>query len=854
VSTPAESNTTEPYWSRSAASLLEHLQTSGGGLSVEEAGRRLAAHGPNLLETREEVTPVGLFLRQFRSPIMLILLFATGISAVTREWVDAVIILLVLLGSALLSFAQEYNANNAAAKLRAQVNIKATVLRGGEKRAIPADEVVPGDVTLLSAGSLVPADGVLLQAVDLFVNQAVLTGETFPVEKTPGVVAADASLAERTNCVFMGTSVRSGTGQALIVETGKTTAFGQLAGRLALRPPETEFERGIRHFGTMLTQVMTLLVFIVFAVNVYFDKPVLDALLFSLALAVGLTPELLPAIISINLSKGSQTMATNGVIVRRLESIENLGSMDVLCTDKTGTLTKGVVQLDEAFDADGNPADGVLRLAYLNAYLQTGLANPLDEAIISRAIAAGIDISSWSKADEIPYDFVRKRLSVAARQADRVVIVTKGALENILAVCTRVEQGNDTVNLDQPRLAEIRTRYATWSEQGFRVLGLATRELPRCLEGSDSAKCTRADEREMVFVGFLLFFDPPKPGIQETIAALAERGVRLKIITGDNKLVALHTATAVSMQVTGVLTGKELDDLGDEALWQAADRTNLFAEVDPNQKERVILALKKRGHVVGYLGDGINDAPALHAADVGISVDTAVDVAKEAADFVLLQQDLGVLRRGVELGRTTFANTLKYVFVTTSANFGNMFSMAGASLFLPFLPMLPLQILLTNFITDFPAMAIAGDTVDAEMVETPQRWNTRFIRNFMITFGAVSSVFDYLTFGVLLWVIKASPDQFRTGWFLESVLTELLIMLVIRTRKPFYLSRPSRYLFIGTASVALVTLILPFSPLRGVLGFTPLPATLLVAITAITVLYIVATELTKRFFYRRIPL
>jgi Mg2+-importing ATPase len=854
IPVPAQSNHNAPYWSRPAASLLEELKSSADGLGVEEADRRLEMHGPNLLEAREQVTALSLFLNQFKSPIMLILLFATVVSAVTREWVDAVIILLVLLGSAVLSFTQEYNANNAAAKLRAQVTIKATALRGGEKQAIPADQMVPGDVILLSAGSLVPADGVLLEGVDLFVNQAVLTGETFPVEKVPGVVLAGAGLAERTNCVFMGTNIRSGTGRALIVETGKATAFGQIAGRLTLRPPETEFERGIRHFGTMLTQVMMLLVFIVFAVNVYFDKPVLDALLFSLALAVGLTPELLPAIISINLSKGSQTMAANGVIVRRLESIENLGSMNVLCTDKTGTLTEGVVQLDGALDVDGNPSDQVLRLAYLNAQLQTGLANPLDEAVVARAREAGIDIRASSKVDEVPYDFVRKRLSVAVHEGDSLLIITKGALENVLAVCTQVQQGSDAVHLDQARLAEIHARHATWSEQGFRVLGLATKPQAHCHEGSDPAPCTRADEREMVFLGFLLFFDPPKPGTQETIASLAERGVHLKIITGDNKLVALHTAAAVGMQVTGVLTGADLDELGDEALWQAADRANLFAEVDPNQKERVILALKKRGHVVGYLGDGINDAPALHAADVGISVDTAVDVAKEAADFVLLQRDLGVLRRGIELGRTTFANTLKYVFVTTSANFGNMFSMAGASLFLPFLPMLPLQILLTNFITDFPAMAIAGDAVDAEMVERPRRWNTRFIRDFMITFGAVSSVFDYLTFGVLLWVVKASQDQFRTGWFLESVLTELLIMLVIRTRKPFFHSRPGRYLLIGTVTVALVTIVLPFCPLNSLLGFTSLPPGLLAILAGITGLYIVATELVKLLFYRHMTL
>jgi Mg2+-importing ATPase len=844
----------DSYWSQPTADLLEKLRATADGLTTADAGQRLQQVGPNLLQVKERATPLGLFLSQLKSPIILILLFATTVSAVVGDWVDAVIILLIVLGSAALSFTQEYSASNAAERLRAQVTVKASALRDGKVQSIPAGELVPGDMVLLSAGSLVPADGVLLESSDLYVNQAVLTGETFPVEKRPGAVPIGAGLAGRTNCVFMGTNVRSGSGRALVVETGTATAFGQVAARLTLRPPETDFERGIRRFGTMLTEMMLILVFIVFAINVYYKKPVLDALLFSVALAVGLTPQLLPAIISINLSKGSQTMAANGVIVRRLESIENLGSMDVLCTDKTGTLTQGVVKLDGALDPNGEPSEHVLRLATLNASLQTGLANPLDEAVVASASSAGIDISSWSKVGEIPYDFVRKRLSVAAQESDSPLMITKGALESVLAICTQVQQGSGTALLDSGRLEDVRKRFASWSGEGYRVLGVAMKPLAGCQEGADPTSCTHADEGDMVFVGFLLFFDPAKPGVEETITALAERGVQLKIITGDNKLVAMHTAAAVGMQVTGVLTGSELNNLRDEALWQAAEKTNLFAEVDPNQKERIILAVQKTGHVVGYMGDGINDAPALHTADVGISVDTAVDVAKEAADFVLLEHDLGVLRRGVELGRSTFANTLKYVFVTTSANFGNMFSMAGASLFLPFLPMLPLQILLTNFLTDFPAMAIAGDSVDREMVERPRRWNIRFIRDFMVTFGAVSSVFDYLTFGVLLWVVKASQDQFRTGWFLESVLTELLIMLVIRTRKPFFRSKPGRYLLIGTAMIAIVTLMLPYAPLNKLLGFTPVSPSLLGILGGITVLYIAATEVAKRGFYRRVQL
>jgi Mg2+-importing ATPase len=835
------------YWSLPVERLTAALRSTADGLSLDDARQRLQEFGLNVLKTRERVTALGLFLNQFKSPIILILLFATGVSAILQEWVDALIVLIIVLGSAVLSFVQEYNANHAAERLRSRLTLKATVLRGSQPRSIPAEEVVPGDVVLLSAGSLIPADGVLLEARDFYVNQAVLTGETFPVMKQVSPVPARAGLAERTNCVFMGTNVRSGSARVLIVQTGMTTAFGQIADRLTLRPPETEFERGIRRFGYLLTEVMLVLVLIVFAVNVFFRKPILDSLLFSVALAVGLTPQLLPAIISINLSKGSQAMAANGVLVRRLESIENFGSMDVLCTDKTGTLTEGVVRLDGALDAQGHPSDEVFRYAYLNAHLQTGLANPLDEAILAQAT---LDVSDVSKVDEVPYDFVRKRLSVVVVGAQHAapLLITKGALDNVLAVCSQVHKEHATIPLDDAYRDQIQQRFAEWSGQGFRVLGVATKQMP------PQPSYTRGDEHDLTFAGFVLFFDPPKPGVQETIADLAKLGVQLKIITGDNHLVALHTAETVGLPISGMVTGAELNNLGDEALWHAAERANLFVEVDPNQKERLILALQKMGHVVGYMGDGINDAPALHAADVGISVDQAVDVAKEAADFVLLQRDLAVLHQGIMLGRNTFANTLKYVFVTTSANFGNMFSMAGASLFLPFLPMLPMQILLTNFLTDFPAMAIAGDSVDLEMIETPRRWNIHFIRSFMVTFGLVSSAFDYLTFGTLLWIVHAKTDEFRTGWFLESVLTELLILLVIRTQKPFFRSMPGKYLLAAVLIVAGVTAALPYSPLNKILGFIPLSVPLLLTLGSITVLYVLTSEVAKKVFYKHVHL
>jgi Mg2+-importing ATPase len=839
------SRKSNPYWGEPPDGLLASLQSTAAGLSSIQAQQRLAAVGPNTLRAHHRTTAPGLFINQFKNPIVLILLFATAVSAVVREWIDAVIILLIVLGSAALSFIQEYNANHAAEKLRAQLTLKTTVLRDGQPQTIPAEEIVPGDIVTLSAGSLIPADGVLLEARDFYVNQAVLTGETFPVEKRPGPVANQASLAERVNCVFMGTNVRSGSASALIAETGTATAFGQIADRLTLRPPETEFERGIRHCGYLLTQVMLILVLIVFAVNVFFHKPVLDSLLFSVALAVGLTPQLLPAIISVNLSKGSQRMAANGVLVRRLEAIENFGSMDILCTDKTGTLTVGVVHLDGALDIQGEPSAEVFRYAYLNAKLQTGLTNPLDEAILSHDAP---DTSGVHKIDEIPYDFVRKRLSIVIQESGQTIplVISKGALDNMLAVCSSIPVHGTTRPLADDDRAQIQRRFSEWSGQGFRVLGIATRQMAR------QPTYTYADERDMTFLGFLLFFDPPKPGVLETIAGLAELGVGLKIITGDNRLVAIHTAQAIGLHVSAVVTGTELNDLHDEALWHSAERANLFAEVDPNQKERIILALQKMGHVVGYMGDGINDAPALHAADVGISVDQAVDVAKEAADFVLLKRDLAVLSQGISLGRTTFANTLKYVFITTSANFGNMFSMAGASLFLPFLPMLPLQILLTNFLTDFPALAIASDYVDREMVEQPHRWDIGFIRDFMITFGLVSSVFDYLTFAVLLWVLHSSESAFQTGWFLESVLTELLILLVIRTQRPFFRSKPGAALLFAVLAIAAITIVLPFSSLQAILGFAHLPVGLVLSLAGITLLYLLSSELAKRLFYARI--
>lgn len=838
---------TAAYWNTPPEQLLTELHSAPNGLSQDDAERRLKQFGPNSIHEGSQVTAFGLFLSQFKSPLVLILVFAALISAIAGEWPDAVIVLAVVLGSTTLGFVQEYRASGAIEKLRSKVMIKSSVVRDGQSSEVLSKDVVPGDVVLLSAGSLIPADGVVLEANDLFVNQAVLTGEVFPVEKKPGTVEANASLMERINCVFMGTSVRSGTARVLIVQTAKTTVFGQIAERLKLRPPETEFERGVQRFGYLLTRVMLVMVVVVLAVNILRAKPALDSLLFALALAVGLTPELLPAIISITLAHGAQRMAKRGVIVRRLNAIENFGSMDVLCTDKTGTLTEGVVLLKDAIGAQGQPSAAVLRLAYLNAHHQTGLSNPLDEAINIYGRDAGVDIRGEQKIDEIPYDFIRKRLSIiVADQHGTRTLIVKGALANVLEVCNSVLDADTVRPLDDVNQREILERYGQWSSQGFRVLGIATKPVDARTESY-----SREDENALQFAGFLLFFDPPKADVAQTIVDLRKRGVQLKIITGDNQLVARHVAEAVNLPDGGLLTGSDLNGMGDEALWHSAERTSIFAEVDPNQKERIILALQKTGHVVGYMGDGINDAPALHAADVGISVNTAVDVAKDAADLVLLEHDLDILREGIEEGRRTFANTLKYILTTISANFGNMFSMAAATLFLPFLPLLASQILLNNFLSDIPGTTIAGDNVDPEWVAEPRRWDNKFISRYMVLFGLVSSIFDFLTFGILLFLFRTTEEEFRTGWFIESLLTELVIALVVRTRRVFFRSRPGTLLLASTFVVIGVTLVLPYLPFNSLFGFVPLPAPLMLMLIGLTILYVVVAEFAKKYFYAR---
>ena len=824
----------EPWFSIPPQRIFETLHSGLAGLTTAEATRRLDEYGRNELHERKELSPLDVFAAQFKNPLLLILVFAAIVAGFTGEWADAIIVTVIILASALLGYVREYRAATAAAALRSRIRTRADVLRDGAARMVPTEEVVPGDIILLAAGSIVPADCIVLESTDCFVSEAVLTGESFPVEKTAEILPAATPLAKRTNSVYLGTNVRSGTARCIVVQTGRTTEFGRIEHRLALRPPETEFDRSMRRFGSFLSMAMFVMTLIVFVIDIMLGRPVVDTLLFSVALAVGLSPELLPAVLNVNLSRGASTMARRGVLVRHLNAIENLGCMDVLCTDKTGTLTAGTVEVNGWFDANGATSAEVLELAALNAALQTGLQNPLDEAILQ---SRKPDLTDVEKIGEIPFDFTRKRLSVIVRRGDSIRLITKGAYAHIKEIC----------NVDSAAAASMERRYQEWSRQGIRVVAVACRDLNR----RDSY--SRADEHDLTFAGFVTLLDPPKQDVPQAVSDLAALGVRIEIITGDNKLVAQHIAQAVGLRSDRVLTGGELDALPDEALWHLAERTDIFAEVDPNQKEKVILSLKKTKHVVAFLGDGVNDAPAMHAADTSLSVESAVDVARQAADFVLLERDLDVIRGGIEEGRKTFANTLKYILTTMSANLGNMISMAIASVYLPFLPLTAGQILLNNFLSDIPAIGIADDSVDRELVVRPTRWDMRFIARFMTEFGLLSSAFDLLTFFVLLSVYHTAVAEFRTAWFVESLLTELVVALVVRTRRLFFRSRPGNLLLYSTIALIAISYVIPYIPFAGVLGFVPLPLSLMGTITLITIAYVAATELLKKWFYTRAP-
>ena len=855
------------------------------GLSSAEAAERLRTDGPNALGGEGRRSRARILASQFASPLVLILVAASCVSIAVGDAVEAGIILAIVAMSAGLGFVQEARAEASVAALQARLTLRATVIRDGRAQEVPVHDVVRGDVVELAAGDIVPADGRLLAANHLYVDESSLTGESAAALKSPsapraegapsprndggsgvapagprgapGNAAAQPGDGERDGLVFLGTSVVSGTGRALITATGTRTSYGTIARRLAERAPQTDFQLGVRAFGLLVARVTLLLVVGVFAINVALQRPLFDSLLFAVALAVGLTPELLPAIVTLNLTRGARALAAHGVLVKRLPAIQNLGGITVLCTDKTGTLTEGKLRLVRSAGIDRDDAAeaaSALALAYLNSHFQTGFVNPLDTAILAQATAPA-DLASYRKLAELPYDFNRRLLSVVVQRGDDApVVVTKGAPESVVTRSGSVREDHTARPIDAAEHARLAALVDGASADGFRLVAVASRTLSPDEVASLSAPgspvgLAAADtlERDLVFEGVILFSDPAKPGVAATIADLARQGVALKVVTGDNELVARHTAGEVGLDVDGVLTGDEMRTLTPPALVARVKRTTIFARVDPDQKLQVIRALRESGAVVGYLGDGINDAPALHVADVGISVDNATDVARSAADIILLEPSLAAIGQGVTEGRRTFANTLKYIRMGTSSNFGNMLSMAGAALVLPFLPMTPGQILLNNLIYDASQTALPTDTVDPEVEALPARWDIRGVERFMIVFGPISSLFDFLTFGLLLLVLGSNERAFHTGWFIESLFTQILVVLVIRTRRsPFWRSRPSRELVVAIVLALAAAVLIPASPLGSLLEFAGLPPLYWVMLVGIVVAYLALVEAVKR--------
>lgn len=805
----------------------------GQGLNTIEASRRFAKYGANEIAATATRGAIVSYLSHFTHPLVLILLVASIISAFVGETTSASIIALIVLLSVTLDFIQERRSGKAAERLRNAVALRASVVRDGQMRDLPARELVPGDLVHLSVGDLVPADARVIEAKDFFVNQAALTGESFPVEKTVDDVN------EKNALIYLGSSVTSGEAKVVLTKTGSVTEFAHLAQAVTAEPPETAFERSSRGFGVLVMKVIAALVLFVFLVNIAFHRDALDSFLFAIALAVGLTPGLLPMIVSVTLAHGAMRLVKKRVIVKRLSAIEDLGGVDIFCTDKTGTLTEGAITLDSYVDSEGHEDEHVLFVASLNAQFQTGLRSPLDEAILRRKPDA---LLNYAKIDEAPFDFQRRRLSVVVEGENLRLLICKGAPESILEVCGEFEQDGLRRLLDAPARGRCNATFAELSRKGYRVLGVAYRDV----SAEKKTRFAASDERALTFLGFMAFLDPPKQSAAATLQALKRDGIEVKVLTGDNEIITRKICEAVGLEIRGIITGDELENAVDDALPQLAQRHTVFARVSPDQKRRIIEALQKAGHAVGYLGDGINDAPSLRAADVGLSVDSAVDVAREAADLILLRKSLHVVHDGIVEGRRTFGNIMKYILMGTSSNFGNMFSMAGASLLLPFLPMLPPQILLNNLLYDLSQITIPGDRVDPDYLRKPKKWSVGLIRRYMFGMGMVSSVFDFLTFGLLLWVFHAGEKLFRTGWFIESLATQTLVILVIRTRNAPWRSRPSKGLIYSVTGCVIIGGLLPFTPLATLLGFVKPPLTLLGTIGMMTVVYLAVAEWMKR--------
>lgn len=833
------------YCAQSIEKILESLKTAHKGLDNAEVEARLKEFGHNEPAKKKKRTLLRQILSKFLNPLVIVLIIIGAFSLFFGEKPAAVLVLLMILMSVFLSFVQEYRSGKEAEKLSEMVRTTATVIRNGRKKEVKIREIVPGDIVDLYAGDMIPADLRIISGKDLFINQASLTGESFPIEKfAQPIEPKSGSLSTLSNIAFMGSSVVSGTALGVVVKTGVSTQFGELSKKLAATTPPTSFDKGLHKFVWLMITFMVILVAVIFTINALFKGKIIEAFLFSLAVAVGLTPEMLPMIVAINLSKGAIAMSKKKVIVKKLSSIQNLGAMDVICTDKTGTLTMDKVVLEKHCDVVRSESEDVLKMAYINSFYQTGLKNLLDKAILKHE---RLMIKAFKKVDEIPFDFSRRIMSVVVENDTQHRMISKGAPEEIFKRCTHYELDGEIFEMENLILSDLKEEYDKLSADGFRVLATAYKDIENKREGY-----SKDDENEMILKGYLAFLDPPKPTVKKTIKHLQKLGISFMVLTGDNELVTRKICNDVGLDAQALVTGDKIENLGERQLQELVKTTTVFARLSPLQKERVIKALRLNKHIVGYLGDGINDAPSLKAADVGISVNNAVDIAKESADIILLEKSLLVLEDGVLEGRKTFGNTIKYVKMGSSSNFGNMISMTGASLFLKFLPMLPIQILLNNFLYDISQVAIPTDEVDKEYLEAPKPWNIAAIRRFMLIFGPISSLFDFLTFGVLLFLFHSSEVGFHTGWFLESLCTQTLVIHVIRTSKvPFLESRPSVFLVLTSLLIIAIGFAILYSPVGHYFGFEKPSTALVAALAGIVLSYLAMTQAVKTWYVKK---
>jgi Mg2+-importing ATPase len=840
--------------------VIKQLNTTPTGLSPAEVQARLEQYGPNEVAREKRRTWLMRLWDNIKNPLVILLIILGVISYLTGDMRATIVILTMVVLGIVLRYVQESRADNAAEQLKAMVRTTATVIREGQRKEISLLELVPGDIVALAAGDMIPADVRVLTAKDLFLNQAALTGESLPVEKTTAVV--DSSVEnplEMTDICFLGSNIESGTGTAVVIQTGSGTYFGSLANSIVGQRILTSFDKGINQFTWLMISFMIVMVPLVFLFNGLSKHNWLEAFLFALAVAVGLTPEMLPMIVTVNLSKGAISMSKKKVIVKRLNAIQNFGAMDVLCTDKTGTLTEGKIVLEKHLDVKGNPSQRVLDYGYMNSYYQTGLKNLMDEAILNHGdLNESLQVDElYRKIDELPFDFKRRRMSVIVENdKNQHILICKGAVEEIMQLSTHVEINGEILEVTAEHDEHRKRRVKELNSEGFRVIAVAYRIFPGT---DDTPHYSDKDESDLTLLGYMAFLDPPKATANEALSRLKQHNVAVKILTGDNDIVTANICNQVGLPVDHILLGNQIEEMNEAQLAEAAEDNIIFAKLSPSHKERIIHALQKKGHVVGFMGDGINDAPALKAADVGISVDSAVDIAKESSDIILLENSLLVLQDGVLEGRRVFGNITKYIKMAASSNFGNMFSVLGASLFLPFVPMLPIQVLTNNLLYDFSQTTIPTDEVDPEWLTQPRKWAIGELRRFIIFIGPISSIFDYATYFIMLFIYGAwaHPDPshaalFHTGWFVESLFTQTLIIHVIRTKKiPFLQSRASKALIFTSLAIVAVGAYLPYSPLASLLGFTPLPWSYWLWLLGMLVIYILLTQVIKTWFYRK---